>query len=116
MSGVHEPVVNITGERVALGPPIREQLPAYVRWFSDMHTMRTQGAPEPASRTVEELGQWYDPEMSVRPDRIFFSVYDRVTWTLIGFVDLQHVDRRHGTATMSMMVGEPAFRGRGYGT
>ena len=77
MSTLSQPVVNITGERVALGPPSRDQLPAYARWFSDMNTMRTQGDPQPAPRTTTELATWYDGEMSLRADRHFFSVYDR---------------------------------------
>jgi RimJ/RimL family protein N-acetyltransferase len=112
----NRPVVSIVGEKVALGPAGRDQLPAYARWFSDMNTMRTQGQPEPAPRTVEELETWYESEMSGNPSRKFFSVYDLASWSLIGFVDLQHIDRRHGTATMSLMVGEPDFRGRGFGT
>ncbi len=116
MSTAHKPIVNIVGERVALGPPSRDQLPAYARWFGDMNTMRTQGDPEPAPRTVEQLATWYDGEMSGKPSRTFFSAYDRATWQLIGFADLHDIDHRHATATMSMMVGEPAYRGRGYGT
>ncbi|MGH9175450.1 MAG: GNAT family N-acetyltransferase [Vicinamibacterales bacterium] len=116
MSAPDQPVINITGERVALGPPSRAQLAAYARWFSDMNTMRTQGDPQPAPRTTAELATWYDVEMSLKPDRHFFSVYDRANWQHIGFVDLHHIDRANGTATMSLMVGEPAYRGQGYGT
>jgi RimJ/RimL family protein N-acetyltransferase len=116
MTPVSRPIVNVLGEKVALGPASRDQLPAYARWFSDMNTMRTQGDPAPAPRTVEELATWYESEMSGKPERTFFSAYDRATWRLIGFADLHHIDHRHGTATMSLMVGEPEYRSHGYGT
>jgi len=110
------PILNIVGEKVALGPPNREQLPAYARWFSDLDTMRSQGSPEPGPRTVDELGKWYDTEMSGNPARTWFSVYEQPSLRHIGFVELNHIDHRHRTATMSLMVGEPDARGRGYGT
>lgn len=111
-----EPVLNIVGELVALGPATREQIPTYARWFSDSETMRTQGAPGPGPRTVEEVTTWYESEMSGNPSRAFFSVYERGTMRHIGFVDLQHIDHRNRTAEMSLMVGEPDARGRGYAT
>lgn len=109
------PILNIVGEKVALGPPNNAQLPAYARWFSDIETMRTQGSPGPGPRTVEEIGTWYDAEMSGNRERAWFSVYERASMRLIGFVELNHIDHRHRTATMSLMVGEPDARGQGYG-
>lgn len=109
------PVINIVGGRVALGPAHRRQSPTYARWFNDFYTTRTQG-PEPAPRTVEDRTAWIGFETNGSADRTFFSAYDRTTWQHIGFAVLRRIDHRHGTATMAMMVGEPSFRGRGYGT
>jgi RimJ/RimL family protein N-acetyltransferase len=111
-----EPILNIVGEKVVLGPPTREQIPNYSRWFSDVETMRSQGSPEPAPRTVEEITKWYENEMSGNPNRAWFSVYERASLRNIGFVELNDIDFRHRTATMSLMVGEPDARGKGYGT
>jgi RimJ/RimL family protein N-acetyltransferase len=119
------PILNIVGEKVALGPATREQLPAYARWFSDVETMRSQGSPEPGPRTVEEIDKWYDAEMSGNPARAWFSVYELGALgelgapgglRHIGFVELDDIDHRNRTATMSLMIGEPDARGQGYGT
>lgn len=39
------PIVNIEGERVALGPLRRDLLPAYQRWINDFSAVRTLGTP-----------------------------------------------------------------------
>lgn len=36
-----KPIVNITGERVALGPLRRDLIPTHQRWFNDFETDRT---------------------------------------------------------------------------
>lgn len=106
----------IHGEGITLRPARREEMPAYNRWFNDFHTMRTQGDPTPAPYTLDTMQPWYDGEMSGNPRRHWFSVYEQATGRHIGFVDLHHIDFRHCTATMSLMVGEPESRGKGYGT
>lgn len=116
MSDSEQPIVNILGERVALGPPAREQLPNYQRWFNDFQTMRTQGEPGPAPQTLEGMAPWYDEHMSGQDDVAWFSVYERATWRHIGFSELKDIDYRNRTAELTLMVGEPECRGRGYGT
>jgi diamine N-acetyltransferase len=111
-----EPVLLIVGERIGLGPASRSQLPNYQRWFNDFGTIRTQGDPLPAPRTLEEISSWYDGEMSCNPRRAWFSAYALDSLQHIGFVELHHIDHRNRTATMSMMVGEPGARGKGYGS
>ena len=51
---VDQPIVNITGEKVALGPIQRDQLPLYLRWFNDFDFARTTGSVRPMSRTLRE--------------------------------------------------------------
>ena len=52
-AGNEPPVVNSLGERVALGPHWREQLPTYQRWISDFAALRTLGAGPPEPTTME---------------------------------------------------------------
>ena len=42
-----EPLTNIDGERVALGPLRRDLLPLYQRWINDFTALRTLGAAAP---------------------------------------------------------------------
>ena len=53
------PVVNIVGERVALGPGRRDLLPLFQRWDNDFFAQRTQGdTPKPI--TLDQEQAWYE--------------------------------------------------------
>ena len=108
------PVVNIVGERVALGPLRRDLLPLYQRWVNDFGVMRTRGRP-PGPATLEQQEREYD-RLTSADDTRFFTVYDRATWQPIGDTGLMGIDHRNGTAAFAISIAEPAFRGRGYGT
>lgn len=108
------PVVNIVGERVALGPLRRDLLPLYQRWVNDFGVMRTRGRP-PGPATLEQQEREYE-RLTGSADTRFFTVYDRATWWPIGDTGLLGIDQRNGTAGFAISIAEPAFRGRGYGT
>ena len=108
------PVVNVVGERVALGPLRRDLLPAYLRWANDLAAADRFGVP-PRPTTLEQVAAWYDGE-GAATDRLAFTIYERPAWRPIGTCDLNAVDHRHGTAYLAIRIGEPDARGRGYGT
>ena len=108
------PVVNVEGERVALGPLCRDVIPLYHRWRNDFTAARTLDYA-PAPDTVEARTAWYE-RASVDPDVIRFTVYERATWRPIGLATLLHIDARHGTAGFGLVIGEADARGKGYGT
>jgi len=112
--GTPRPVVNIEGERVALGPLRRDLLPAYHRWFNDLAIMHRQGAtPQPG--TMEGVTSWYEGA-ATGAERISFTLYERATWRAIGMCSVMGVDHRNGTAMLAIVIGEADARGRGYGT
>jgi hypothetical protein len=51
--GSEEPILNVLGERVALGPLREDLLPLYGRWINDFRTIRILGLP-PAPVTAEK--------------------------------------------------------------
>jgi len=106
-----QPVVNVVGERVALGPLRRDLLPAYHRWSNDLAAADRLGSlPRPV--TLEGQTAWYDQEAS----RITFTIYERAAWPAIGGCSLNEVDHRQGTANLVILIGEADARGQGYGT
>lgn len=107
------PVVNIVGERVALGPHRRDLLPTYQRWINDFGALRTLGAVAPGPTTMEQEVRWYDAPGATE---VRFTIYARATWRPIGNTGLQVVDFRNRTATFGIFIGEAAARGKGYGT
>ena len=111
-----QPVVRIEGERVALGPMARNQIPTYQRWLSNFDTLRSQGEPRQLPETQESLARWYENHVSGRDDVAWFTVYDRSTCEPIGWTELKDIDHHQGTAEFAIMIGDPEARGRGYGT
>jgi RimJ/RimL family protein N-acetyltransferase len=112
-SADERPIVNVEGERVALGPLRRDLAPLYARWNNDFATTRTLARSLPT--TIEQEEARY--EALIRDERyVTFTVYERVSWRPIGIAYLADVDRWNRTAEFGIAIGEPDARGKGYGT
>ncbi|HJQ27856.1 MAG TPA: GNAT family protein [Rubrobacter sp.] len=109
-----QPIINILGELVALGPLRRDLLSLYQRWVNDLGTMRTLGIP-PLPMTSEKEQDWYDRQSKAQDDAPF-TIYERETLRPIGNTGLHEIDYRNRSATFGIMIGEPDCRGKGYGT
>jgi diamine N-acetyltransferase len=108
-----DPIVNIVGEKVALGPLVREHLPFHARWHNDFHVIRTFDIPRP--RSIEELAERSEQALAA-DDALWFTIFERATGRPVGKTDLFDVDWRHGTAVWGLLIGEADARGKGYGT
>jgi RimJ/RimL family protein N-acetyltransferase len=109
------PIVNITGERVALGPVAKDMLPMFMRWINEFGTQQRLGFPIPGPMTLEAEEQWYEG-VSTGSDRYTFAIYKRSTMTVIGSTGLHGIDPRNRSAVFGIMIGDPDARGKGYGT
>jgi RimJ/RimL family protein N-acetyltransferase len=109
-----EPIFNIAGDLVALGPLRRDLLPLYQRWINDLGTMRTLGLA-PLPMTSEKEQDWYERQSKTEDDTPF-TIYERETLRPIGNTGLHGVDHRNRAATFGILIGEPECRGKGYGT
>jgi diamine N-acetyltransferase len=111
-----QPLVNIRGGQVALGPLGPEHAEPLCRWHNDYDVMRNW-ALMPGPRTVEEMRRKFEPgEWLADPENVAFAVYEISAWELVGFAGLIHVDHIDRTAEFFVMIGEEQHRGRGYGT
>ena len=108
------PVINITGERVLLGPLRRDLLPAYHRWTNDFTGRRSLGgAPRPGP--LEDEAAWYDSSATSN-EHAGFTIYERGSGRALGLTSLDNVDFRNRLSEFTIYIGEPEYRGRGYGT
>jgi diamine N-acetyltransferase len=108
------PTVNITGERVALGPLRDDLIDTYERWNNDFGTMRTQG-DLPGPRTRQRAANWFE-RISTAADSVWYLIYETDTWQPIGVTWLDSIDHLHRTAGFAISIGEESMRGKGYGT
>ena len=113
MATATEPIINILGERVALGPLVREHIPLFARWRNDFAVARTFGAPARAHtleaahrglRRAQGLRATSSPSTSGRPGGRSAGPTSS-TWTGAG-----------APPTFGILIGEADARGKGYGT
>lgn len=109
------PIINITGERVALGPLRHDLLPLYQAWVNDFEVMRTLGAIPMGPITAESEEAWYAGIQANRRELVF-TMYERATLRPVGTTALHDIDHLHRTATWGIMIGDKPSWGRGYGT
>lgn len=108
------PVVNIVGERIALGPLRHDLIPLYLRWRNDFFVNRTTGdLPKPV--TIEDREAWYE-QRATASDTYWFIIYEVDNWRPIGRTNLSEVDWRNRSASYTVMIEEADARGKGYGT
>jgi RimJ/RimL family protein N-acetyltransferase len=108
------PVISITGDLIALGPMRRDLVPSYARWFNNFGTLRTLGA-NPLPRSLEVMLDLYE-RLSALDTFAEFTIYERASLRPIGITEWQEIDYRQGTANYLIFIGEPGYRGKGYGT
>jgi RimJ/RimL family protein N-acetyltransferase len=110
---VEQPIINIVGERVSLGPRRRDLIPLHQRWGNDFAIARNLGAFGPV--TVERETAWYE-RIVASEDMNAFVIYERATERPVGSTELMHIDFRNGRADFGIYIGEAEARGKGYGT
>src|SRR3712207_6706710 len=77
-AGDERPLVNIEGERVALGPLRRDLLATYQRWINDFYTLRTLGGSL-RPKTMEQETAWYE-RAATGEGNVNFTSYERGSW------------------------------------
>ena len=109
------PVSNMTGNLVALGPLRRDWLPVYQHWLNDFEMLKLVDRRfRPHSE--EWITQWYERHASGANDSLIFMIIERAGKRPVGNVALQEIDYRNRTAELGIYIGDPACRGRGYGS
>jgi len=112
------PLVNILGEKVALGPAMRSQIPTIYRWSNDFRVSVLSGDPlRPVS--LESLYAEYDRQNAKEEPIqkwVEFSMYERASMRFIGLTSLRRLDYRNRTATFGIIIGEKDCWHKGYGT
>lgn len=108
-----EPIFNIVGQKVALGPVRVDVLPIWLKWENDFEVTHTDGGVfgVMTGQTLEGLFKEGGKGGEVR-----FLVYELATRRPIGTTNLANVDHRHRRAEFGICIGEKDCRGKGYGS
>ena len=109
-----QPVVNILGELVELGPLDRNLLPTYQRWMNQFDMLRMLGIP-PQPMTREAETAWFEAAARSTSE-MYFTIYEQDSRRPIGNLDLRTIDYRNRSAEFGIIISEADCRGKGYGT
>jgi RimJ/RimL family protein N-acetyltransferase len=109
-----DPIINIRGSKVGLGPLDPSMLPALTRWINDFSTVRTVGL-DPRPMTAGEEEQWFS-RVTTDPTTVQFAIYDLEDMAHVGGVNLHDIEQRHRTCELGIAILDPARRGKGLGT
>ena len=110
------PIIMITGEKVALGPPTRSILPLMAKWDNDLNLSVLSGDPvRPRSPEASE-SEYESYTKSARPDWTLFVIYERTAQRPVGITELTNINHAHRTAEFGIRIGEQDCWGKGYGT
>ncbi|MCL4544507.1 MAG: GNAT family N-acetyltransferase [Chloroflexi bacterium] len=107
-----QPVINILGEKVALGPLRRDLMPLLQKWLNDFEVARTTWGALP--QTLEDAEDRYKKNTGERTAS--FTIYERATMRPLGTTLLYDIDHRDRKAYFGILIGEKDYWGKGYGT
>ena len=114
-SQIDAPILNVVGEKVALGPLRRDLVPLYDRWFNDFDAGLAYFLQlRPHSREARE--EWYERLAKDDPETVEFLIYERATLRPIGKTALDQINLFDRTASFGIIIGEKDCWGKGYGT
>lgn len=102
----------IITERCHLRPlTVEDVTPGYLSWFRDPEVVRTIGAAA-FTQSLDDLRAFIDARAG-RADVLFLGIFASADGRHIGNIKYEPVDDRAGYAIMGILIGDPAWRGRG---
>lgn len=104
-----------TGEHIRLTSPRSEDAHTIAHWYEEAEFARLFDSQPAYPRTPNAILRWFDH--ADRPQTEFtFVIRPLYTNEAIGVMMLDDIRWTHRTAWLALGIGEPAYRGRGYGT
>lgn len=104
----------LRGQRIRLDAINRDDLPAMMGWWQDNPALRHFDAIPALPRTLEQVQQWaeayHDSDKGFR-----FAIRLLADSRIIGVVDIDDVLWNQRVAWISLIIGDDAFRGQGFG-
>ena len=89
---------------------------AFARWDVDSDYMRQLDSGPHLPSRAKKIKEAIEKEQSEDPNTIAFSVRTLADDRMIGFVAFDGINWQHGDTFVAIGIGDPAYRGNGYGT
>jgi len=100
---------------VFLRPAEREDLPLFVRWLADARTTRTLAIRSPLGLALEE--GWFERLLGQHGREMWhFVICRKADSRPVGALDLHDIQLVNGSASLGILIGDPADTNQGYGS
>jgi RimJ/RimL family protein N-acetyltransferase len=110
-----QPIINLCGDLVGLGPISPDFLDLYLQWFNDFEARRAYEQPL-TPRTRKSAEEWFERVSKGESGTIKFGIYELSSLRPVGWTHLDGIDRFQQTAEYGLFIGDKAAWGKGYGT
>jgi RimJ/RimL family protein N-acetyltransferase len=114
--GSEKPLINIVGEKVALGPAHKDVLPILNKWENDFEVTFLSGDPMRPVALEETVTRYERDSKGEQREQVQFIIYEKATLRPIGLAELRHINSRNRTATYGILIGEKDCWSKGFGT
>jgi len=102
----------IYGKKTRLRRIEREDIPTFVRWFSDPEVRTFLLVNSPISQAEEE--KWFERKLEEEGSELF--AIETLDGKHIGNIELFDIHRIHRQAELGVVLGEKSYWGQGYGS
>jgi len=103
-----------TGKLVRLAAPTRYDAEAFAQWSQDAEYLRNQDTDYARPFSAESYIERFKPGHE-SPNGVVFHLRTLEDDRLIGFVALHSIEWNNQVGLLAIGIGEPSYRGRGYG-
>ena len=103
------------GELVRLAAPREEDAAAFSRWSHDAAYLRAVDTDFARPISAQEAAKRH-PGVGAGSDSVEFRIRTLDEDRLIGFVALHSIEWNNRAAQLAIGIGEPGYRGKGYGS
>ena len=110
------PIINIAGDKVALGPYYRGIIPLLNKWDNDFALAFLSGDPLRPMPKERSEARYERDSREEQHHGVDFIVYELSTLLPIGLTELRNINFRIGTADFGILIGEKDFWDKGFGT
>jgi RimJ/RimL family protein N-acetyltransferase len=105
----------LRGDQVRLTAVTSDDLPIMARWFSDTQLARLYDARPASPKSETELAKWLE-QIQKGKNTFAFAIRSLQGENLIGYVELDSILWAHGVSGFSIVIGDQANWGKGYGS
>lgn len=105
----------LEGSRIKLVPLNSADTATVARWQQDASYLRLLDANAAYPKSESQVAEWIREGQRGR-EHFLFGIRVLLSDDLIGFLELGDVMWTHGNSWLTIAIGEPEYRGRGYGS